>query len=164
LSWFAQPEAIADEILSLGRLHTDLDEREIAHAADPTVKRALQAAAGDKLSWNGQEVDPRYRFRRQTLYDWLHGLITPDLLPQLRAIIPDDEARRRKAERDAAREKTRDRVKEGRYDARNTGEGVRSSNEQKRATARLLRAAGKSYREIAAELGVSHETVRLWCA
>jgi hypothetical protein len=160
LSWFTHPQGIEDEILSLGRDHTDLDGREIAHAADPSVKRALQAAAGDKLSWGGQEVDPRYRFRRQTLYDWVGGLIPPDLLPSMRAIIPDEEARAR----DKARQSARDRAKEGRYATNYTQTGVRACNEQKRATARLMRSMGKSYREIAAELGVSHEAVRLWCA
>jgi hypothetical protein len=164
LSWFTHPQGIEDEILGLGRDHTDLDEREMRQALDPSLKRALQAAEGHKLSWNGQQVDPRYRFKRQTLYDWVGDLIPPDLLPEMRAIIPDEEARRRKAERNAAQEKTRNRAKEGRYATNYTKTGVRACNEQKRATARLMRAAGKSYREIAEELGVSHETVRLWCA
>jgi len=111
-------------------------------------------------------VDPRYRFRRQTLYDWIGDIIPRELRSQMRAIIPDDEALWRKMERDAEREETRkrrDRVKEGRYATHNTMEGVRASNEQRRATARLMRTAGKSYREIAAELGVSLGIVHLWC-
>jgi hypothetical protein len=163
LSWFAHPRGIEDEILSLGRDHTDLDEPEMRQAFDPSLKRALQAAAGDKLSWNGQQVDPRYRFRRQSLYDWIGDLIPPDLLPAMRAIIPDEEARRRKAERNAAQEKTRDRAKEGRYATNYTKAGVRACNEQKRATARLMRAQGMSYREIAAELGIGLMTAHRWC-
>jgi len=159
LSWFTHPQGIEDEILSLGRDHTDLDEREMRQAFDPSLKRALQAAAGDKLSWNGQQVDPRYRFRRQTLYDWIGGLIPPDLLSSMRAIIPDEEAKRRKAEREQAR----NRALEGRYATSNTRTGVRLSNEQKRNTARLMRDMGKSYREISAELGISLDTAYRWC-
>jgi len=144
------------EILGLGRDHTDLDEREIRQALDPSLKRALLAAEGHKLSWDGQQVDPRYRFRRQTLYDWIGDLIPAALLPLMRAIIPDEEARRR--------DKARDRAKEGRYRTRYTQSGVRACNEQKRATARLMRSMGRSYREIATELGVSHPTVIRWCA
>jgi len=155
LSWFTHPQGIEDEILSLGRDHTDLDEREIRQALDPSLKRALLAAEGHKLSWNGQQVDPRYRFRRQTLYDWIGALVPAALLPLMRAIIPDEEARRR--------DKARDRVKEGRYRTRYTQSGVRACNVEKRETARLMRDMGKSYREIAAELGVHHRTVQNWC-
>ncbi|MHB8365531.1 MAG: helix-turn-helix domain-containing protein [Acidithiobacillus sp.] len=45
----------------------------------------------------------------------------------------------------------------------NTGQGVRASNEGKRATARLLRAQGQSYRTIATELGVDYRTAWNWC-
>jgi DNA invertase Pin-like site-specific DNA recombinase len=85
-------------------------------------------------------------------------LIPPDLLPEMRAIIPDEEARRR----DKARQAARNRAAEGRYATNYTKTGVRECNEQKRATARLMRAAGKSYREIAAELGVSLDTAYRW--
>jgi len=166
LSWFTHPQGIEAEILGLGRDHTDLDEREIRQALDPSLKRALLAAEGHKLSWNGQQVDPRYRFRRQTLYDWIGDLIPAALLPLMRAIIPDEEGRRRKAERDAAREETRnprDRAKEGRYRTCYTQSGVRACNAEKRETARLMRDMGKSYREIAAELEIGLPTAHRWC-
>jgi DNA invertase Pin-like site-specific DNA recombinase len=38
-----------------------------------------------------------------------------------------------------------------------------AANEDKRATARIMRAQGLSLRAIAAELGVHHDTVREWC-
>jgi DNA-directed RNA polymerase specialized sigma24 family protein len=37
------------------------------------------------------------------------------------------------------------------------------ASEDKRSSARLMRARGMSLRAIAAELGVSHEAVREWC-
>jgi hypothetical protein len=77
----------------------------------------------------------------------------------MRAIIPDTEAKRREKERQSAR----DRAGEGRYASRNTQTGVRDCNEQKRATARLMRDMGKSYREIAAELGIGLITAHPWC-
>jgi len=80
----------------------------------------------------------------------------------MRAIIPDEEGRRRKAERDAARD-PRDRAKEGRYATSNTKAGVRACNAEKRETARLMRDMGKSYREIAAELGIGLMTAHRWC-
>jgi DNA invertase Pin-like site-specific DNA recombinase len=77
----------------------------------------------------------------------------------MRAIIPNEEARRR----DKARQSARDRAKEGRYATNYTRGGVRACNEQKRATARLMRSMGKSYREIAAELGIGLMTAHRWC-
>jgi hypothetical protein len=111
----------------------------VAPAHDATVqatlKRAMQAAGGHLIEWQGKQVDSRYRFRRQTLYDWIGDLIPDGLLPEMRAIVPDEEVRRR--------DKARDRVKEGRYRTRYTQTGVRACNEQKRATDRLMRSMGK---------------------
>jgi DNA invertase Pin-like site-specific DNA recombinase len=74
------------------------------------------------------------------------------MLPKLRGIIPDRLAAERKKERD-----------QDRYEDHYTGEGVRVINEDKRASARLMRLQGSSFREIARELGVDPKTVRLWC-
>lgn len=152
LSWFTHPQGIENELLSLAGAHTDLGDREVAQACQPSLKRALQAAAGHKMEWRGEMVDPRYRFRRQTLYDWVGDLIPASLLPKMRAIIPDDEGQRRKGRRNKAR-----------YSNIYTRQGVRASNEENRATARLLRAQGATYRAIAAELHVDVKTAHRWC-
>lgn len=165
LSWFTHAQGIEDEILSLGRMHTDLVEPEIRAALQPSLQRALQAAEGQKIEWQGQSIDPRYRFRRQTLYGWLDGLIPPELLPKLRAIIPDDAAKERRRTSWSAREKerpARNRATEGRYATQYTKQGVRASNAEKRAQAQAMRAQGQTYRTIAAELGVSVRTVHTW--
>ena len=151
LSWFTHPQGIEHELVSLGGAHTDLGDAEIAQACQPSLKRALQAAAGHKLEWRGEMVDPRYRFRRQTLYDWIGDLIPASLMPKMRAIIPDDEGQRRKRARGGAR-----------YATHYTGQGVRTSNKEKRATARLLRAQGLTYRAIAAELSIGRDTAQRW--
>jgi DNA invertase Pin-like site-specific DNA recombinase len=74
------------------------------------------------------------------------------MLPKLRAIIPDRLAAERKKERDLDR-----------FGDHYTREGVRASNEDKRASARLMRLQGSSFREIAKELGVDVRTVHRWC-
>jgi hypothetical protein len=155
LSWFTHAEGIEDEIIGLAHKHTNLAQPEIRQAMQPTLKRAMQAASGHKIEWQGQKIDPRYRFRRQTLYDWIGDLIPASLLSKMRAIIPDTEADRR--------DKARNRATEGRYATNYTGQGVKASNEDKRATARLLRAQGQSYRAIASELGVSVRSAHTWC-
>ncbi len=78
-------------------------------------------------------------------------LIDNELAPQLRAIIPAEVRQERRQTRDAAC-----------YDDHYTGQGVRASNEQKRAHARILRAEGKTVREIAATLAVAVGSVHKW--
>ncbi len=158
LSWFAAPESISDEVADLARLYCPgISDEEARKAASQSIQRATKAAGGETKLWAGQEVDPRYRFKRTTLWERLEDLAKP-LKHKLRAIIPDDVA----AEREQERQKGRDRVAEGRYATSYTGAGVRAGNEQKRATARLLAAHGQSQRAIAAELGVSHVSVGKW--
>jgi hypothetical protein len=152
LSWFTHAQGVEDEIVSIGQQNTDLASPEIRAAIQPSLKRAMQAASGQKIEWQGQKFDPRYRFRRQTLYDWIGDLIPDSLLPKMRAIIPFDEGCKRKKGRNSAR-----------YATSYTGQGVRASNEEKRATARLLRAQGHTYRAIADEVGVSVSVIHSWC-
>ena len=160
LSWFTHPQGIEAEITSLGRLHTDLEAQDFAAAAKQNVSRALDAAAGKKIIWRGQEIDPRYRFKRQTLYDWMAPIIPADLQTRLRAIIPAEIAKERRKPHDS---RSRQRAIEGRYATSYTKAGVRASNEEKRAQARAMREGGASFRQIAAVIGVSYESVRKWC-
>lgn len=155
LSWFTRASALEAEIENAARTFTTLTPGEIHKVVKTIQERAELAAQGETVEWAGQKVDPRYRFRRATLYTWLRGLIPDALLPELRAIIPDVVARERKLIND------RERYWDGR-EAAYTGDGVRVSNEQKRAVARILRAKGLSQRAIAAELGVSQQAVQKW--
>lgn len=158
LSWFASPDSIQDEVLDMAeRFCPDMVETEAVKAASASIARAKRAAGGEKAFWEGREVDPRYRFKRQTIWERLEELARP-IQGKLRAIIPDDLAARRELER----QNGRDRVQEGRYCDHNTGEGHRLSNTEKVALARAMRGGGKTQEEIAAELGVSQSTIYRW--
>ena len=76
-------------------------------------------------------------------------------------VAPAHVIHERRQEREQTRA-ARDRVTEGRYADHNSGQGYRASNEQKRATARLLKAQGRSVRQIAEELGVGKSTISDW--
>lgn len=152
LSWFTTADALADEIEDAAKTFTSgLQESEVTKVVKLIQKRAEAAQKGEKVIWEGRQVDPRYHFRRASLYKRLAGIIPDTMLPQLSAIIPDRLAAQRKKERD-----------QDRFEDHYTGEGVRVSNEDKRASARLMRARGCSQREIAKELGVSKTTVFKW--
>lgn len=154
LSWFAGPEALAAEVEAVARSYTPgLRAPEVRKAVAPTLQRAEAAQRGERVLWAGQERDPRYWFKRETLLQWLSPVIPADLYPELRAIVPEELRQVRRTQRDRAR-----------WADHNSGQGYRSSNEQRRADARLMRAEGRSVREIAAALGVSVGSVHKWTA
>lgn len=158
LSWFAQPDAIESEILSVGRLITNFSDEEILATMAPVISRRNMADQGHKIAWNGREVDPRYFFKAATLRDWIGHDIVSRYADQLRALAPAEVIQERKKARDAER----DRVAEGRWQDSYTGDGVRGSNEQKRASARLMASQGMTQTKIAVELAVSKMTVSRW--
>ena len=152
LSWFAEPDSLASEVEAVAQSYTQgLKKREVCDLIAPILARVEASRAGEKIEWQGEERDPRLHFKRSTLLARMAPIIPDDLYPELRAIIPDELRKERRQERFAAR-----------YDDHYTGQGVRSSNEQKRATARILKAQGRSLRAIAAELAVSLDTARRW--
>lgn len=166
LSWYAHPESLSNEIIKTARTFTPtLTKKDVETYTRPILKRATDAAAGRKYEWQGKEVDPRYAFRAETIREWLGGtnLIVPELWPDLRALAPKEVIHERRREREKVRE-TRNRAAEGRYGANNTGQGYRAGQEEKRATARLMRAQGQSIRVIATALDVSVNTIQRWCA
>ena len=104
LSWFAHTDTLAAEIEAQAKMWTpDWKASEVHQKMGQVIKRAQAAADGETVVWNGQQVDPRYRFRRQTLWAWCRDMVPPDLLPELRAIVPDDVAKGRKLEADRER-------------------------------------------------------------
>jgi hypothetical protein len=152
LSWFAEPATLATELQGIVRQATpNLSASDVAKALAPNLTRAEAARAGETITYAGIEVDPRYRFKRETLYTWLQPVIPDSLLPELRAIIPNALAEKRKGERDASRS-------EDHY----TGTGVKASNEMRRAEARILVAQGMSIAAVARQVGVAYATAFGW--
>jgi len=147
LSWFAHPETLRDEIVKTARTFTPtLSEAEIDSQMAPVINRAMAAAAGKTTLWHGQQRDARYHFKAETLREWLGDLIDPSLHSQLRALAPAEVIQQRKKERDAAR-----------YSM--TRDEYLGNAQQKAATARLMKAQGRTVAEIQATLGVSRASV-----
>lgn len=156
LSWFTTPQSLDHEILHTARQwapNVPLDDL-MATTVRPILQRAKAAAAGETVEWNGMQLDPRHRFRRQTLWTWLGPIVPPQLVSSLRAIVPDDVAEERKQDRDTAR--WRDSY---------TGKGFRAGNWEKVMAARWMRdELHYSQRGIAEKLEVSLRTVQKWLA
>lgn len=126
LSWFAHPATLRTELEKQAKVWTPgLTLPEIRSALQTPLERAAQAAEGKTFHWQGKECDPRYKFRRETLFEWMQPIIPQQLLPQLRAILPDEVRKENKKETDRKHEETRDRVEEGRYKSHQRGRGDR---------------------------------------
>jgi hypothetical protein len=147
---------LRDEIMNAAKTYTTLNDQEIEKIIKTTIGKAEAAEGGKLVEYNSMMVDPRYRFKRSTLYDWLSDIIPDDLLPKLTAIIPDALAEERKLVRD--RENWRNKHGQDEY----TGSGVRTSNKTKQQQAIEMRGLGKSTREIASLLGVNQSSVVRW--
>ena len=155
LSWFTGAESLENEVMLVARkVMPEFKTAEVKKAVQPNLKRIKDALDGKKVTWQGQERDPRYWYKRETIVNLLSDLITPEMYGQLRALVPADVIAERKSEREKSRE---------RYADSNTKAGVRASNLHKAALARELRAAGKPYQEIATALEVSYGVVYKWC-
>ena len=162
LSWFAAPDVLRDEISQIAQTYTpSFTEREVAEYTRQVVIRAEEAHAGGMREWEGQKVDPRYRYTTATLRRTLGDLITPELEPQLIALgTPKTDEEKAGAERERLAQ--RDRVDEGRYTQ--TREQYRAQAKDRASQARTLQAEGVPTRQIASMLSASIRSVQLWCA
>lgn len=124
-------------------------------SASAALARMKAHIAGERVQFKGFEVSPRYRFQNETLVSdrWL--AITPEEERQLLTIMSESESKRRDAERAAQK-----RAAAGGQ----SREGYLTSHEQKRATARLMKAQGATWQVVADSLGYkSAASARLAC-
>lgn len=125
LSWFAHPETLEAELTHRAQTWTPgLNVAEVKDTLKGPIERARKAAAGEKVLWGGEERDPRYWYKRETLHGLMSPLIDDELAPQLRAIVSDDIRKEHRRETDRAWEEKRperDRVSEGRRKSHQVG-------------------------------------------
>lgn len=157
LSWFTRADTLHDEIQRVARTYTPtLSDGEAATYTKTIVQRAVQAAEGVTVQFDGAARDSRYAFKTETLREWLGELITPELEGRLKVLVPRQQLQARERER----QKSRDRVREGRY------QQTRSDYEAKAACRRSaalgLAKQGLGTAEIATQLGVTSRSVRSW--
>lgn len=138
------------ELLALAQEVGGWDEREAAARMQAVLKRARMAAAGQTVDWQGHPIDPRYRFKTETILEWLE--ITPEEQRQMATLISRAEARCRHREKERARTYQTGEVQQTRAE-------YLAQAEVRRQEALRRKARGESLRQIASALGVSHEAV-----
>lgn len=152
LSWFTRADALADEII---RENAEMVGLPPTAAKNATMSILRNALATQSLQAKAAEAgDLRYRLSRQRLWRDLSPIIPEFLLPQLRAIIPDDLW----AERQRLKQSRRNRVAEGRY--QRTADELRALQAARRDLAVIFRAQGRSWASIGESLGISADSAR----
>lgn len=163
--WFRPADALEEEVLSFAkRFAPSLKDHEVLKDTATLRKAAAKAAAGETATFEGQIVDPRYKYSRERLWDKIGKLVPESLYPELQVLLPDHLAAAKDKERRKAADAGRDRVAEGRYASKNTGQGVRQINALKRVLARQKAASGVPIAQIARELTVDRKTIDRWLA
>lgn len=143
LSWFTVSDALQNEVEAVARQITpSLSAAEARGYCSSVLRRAKETHDTGK--------ERRYQYKRETLYSQLSPLIPADLLPRLRAIIPNELATERKRESNRKSDLKR---------RRNTGMVERQEYlqqaENKRQKAQEMRQNGLTVRAIATALEIS---------
>ena len=103
LAWMAPSAVVRREVVELGRqaIGGAWPAREVEGLMGTALRRAEAAGRGETVTYEGVEVDPRYRFRTSTILDWLS--IEPDEQRSMRTLFGPEERARRWSAHQAAR-------------------------------------------------------------
>ncbi|HQT90096.1 MAG TPA: helix-turn-helix domain-containing protein [Acidiphilium sp.] len=98
IAWMCRPGEITDEIAAIA-IGWGIDQSwiETGHYLHSVVDRATRSAFGERTEWSGKSIDPKYRFRKDTLIDWLK--IEPDEMIEMSCLIDQNEKNRRSRSR-----------------------------------------------------------------
>ena len=152
MSWLVDPQMLQREAWALAKQVAGWSGREAATRLHAIVKRAHMAAQGQHVEWQGHPIDPRYRFRNETIIEWLH--ITPEEQRHLRIVIDRDEKRRRHRETERQRKRHVGETRQSR------AEYLASAVTNKREEAIKLKEQGMPTAAIARTLGVSRQRIQ----
>ncbi|WP_315756013.1 hypothetical protein [Bradyrhizobium sp. SZCCHNRI2007] len=151
LSWITPAPALQGQVEALACKVAGWRECEARSRMGSIVRRALDAAAGKTIEFDGKEVDPRYRMKVETIIKWLAIKEDEMRAAGLRVLLSPDARRERKAQDACDRRKATGATSHDEKRAERIALG-------KRATWMHVR-NGLTYTEIAAELGVSKSTI-----
>jgi hypothetical protein len=128
-------------------------EAELQSCISSVVSRAEASASGQRISYGGRDVDPRYRWSNKGLLEVLEVRDAEQC--NLKTIIGKEHASERAADRERQRRRQAGALPWKEY---------AEQREQGRVAARLLRAQGRTYAQIAAELGISKGAAHNYCS
>jgi hypothetical protein len=113
MGWLAVPAVLQRELHALAREVGGWTEGKTRSKMHAVFRTAHAASRGERVEWQGVQVDPRYRMKNATVLDWLE--ITPEEEREMTTLISDDERRRRWRERREAGRRAAGAVKREKY-------------------------------------------------
>ena len=149
MSWISPPEVLRRELHALAEEVGGWTPGRTDSKMHAIFRTAREHQAGKKVEWDGVKISPRYRFRNQTILDWLE--VTPEEERRLKTIISDEERRRRDRERDEKRRRAAGAMTRDQYEGR---------AQERRLEALKLASEGRTKREIAVALQLHPKTVQ----
>lgn len=152
LAWMSPPDCLRREVLELARDATARawTDRAIETDMGAVLRRAEAAGRGERVEWQGVELDPRYRYRTGTILERLE--VTLDEQRSMRTLIGSAERARRRSAHQRER---------GARGGVASGESRRAVElERDAAIVRLRQEQGLSQRVIAHRLGTGRQVVR----
>jgi hypothetical protein len=150
MSWIADsPESLKNELWELSKEAASWNDRDHQSRLQAIFKRVHMNARGETVEWNGVEVDPRYRFKNETIIERLE--IEDWEMEEMSVIISSDEARKRHRERERQRRRAAGMKERSEY------LGIASHNH---GEAHRLRSEGLTQKQIADNLELSERWVR----
>lgn len=159
MSWLAEPQVLERELLYLAERVGGWSEPEARSRLWSIFDRVQRAARGERVTFQGREVDPRYRFRTETIIEWLG--ITPEEERHLQTLISRGEKRRRHRE-DVCRARREAGVQEREAWMAGWKADRAKALEERRRRALELAKEGHGAAEIARLMGVARSTVYGW--
>lgn len=127
-------------------------EAEVRSCVSSAIARAQASNRGETVSFKGGAVNPRYRWKNETLLEWLS--IEPQEESQLKTIIGKNERQRRN---------TAQHFQARREAGASPREIYLAEASKRREQARAYRAAGWTLQAIATKLDVSIGSVANYC-
>jgi hypothetical protein len=145
MSCLAPPERLERELYALAREAAGWHDTESGSRMHAIFKRAHMAARGEKVVWEGVEIDPRYRFKNETILELL-GITAEEQRGMRTLISPAEKARRREEKHRQAGIMSRKKY-EGKA-ARRRAEARRMYFEEERNLGEIAKALGVSVHSI----------------
>ena len=103
LAWIAPPATVRREVRTLAAeaIGGAWSPSTVDGQMGSALRRAEAAGRGEVVTWDGVEVDPRHRFRTNTILEWLK--ITPEEQRKLQTLFGDEERAQRRSQHQAER-------------------------------------------------------------